>query len=67
LARPVDFQAIDAEPVDLVFMLLTPAGEEKAHLAALARVSRLMRDGPRCARMREAGGEVALRAALDAP
>ena len=60
LARPIDFQAIDEKPVDLVFMLLTPAGDEKRHLTALAGVSRLMRDASRCARLRKAASSAAL-------
>lgn len=42
--RPaIDFEAIDDKPVDLVFLLLTPASAEKAHLNALAAVSRRLR------------------------
>lgn len=44
LERPVDFDAIDDQPVDLVFLLLAPAGAGADHLKALARVSRLLRD-----------------------
>jgi nitrogen PTS system EIIA component len=44
LARPVDYQAIDEQPVDLVFLLLIPADAENAHVAALAAISRRMRD-----------------------
>lgn len=44
LARPVDYQAIDEQPVDLVFLLLIPPEAEGAHVAALAAISRRMRD-----------------------
>src|SRR5947209_13758650 len=44
LARPVDFEALDSQPVDLVFLLLAPEGAGADHLKALARVARLMRD-----------------------
>lgn len=44
LARPVDFAAIDGKPVDLVFLLLTPAAGSTDHLAALACVARRLRD-----------------------
>ena len=44
LEHPIDFAAIDGAPVDLVFLLLTPAAADKAHLAALACVSRRLRD-----------------------
>ena len=44
LARPVDFEALDGQPVDLVFLLLAPEGAGADHLKALARVARLLRD-----------------------
>src|SRR5437868_11199789 len=44
LDRPVDFEALDGQPVDLVFVLLAPEGAGADHLKALARVARLLRD-----------------------
>ncbi|HHN73520.1 MAG TPA: transcriptional regulator, partial [Thermopetrobacter sp.] len=44
LARPVDFDAPDHAPVDIVFLLLAPEGAGADHLKALARVSRLLRN-----------------------
>jgi len=44
LAHPIDFDAIDERPVDIVFMLVAPEGAGADHLKALARVSRLLRD-----------------------
>jgi PTS system nitrogen regulatory IIA component len=44
LETPVDFDAVDGEPVDLVFLLLAPSNATAAHLKALAKVSRLLRD-----------------------
>jgi PTS system nitrogen regulatory IIA component len=44
LGQPVDFDAIDERPVDLVFLLMAPEGAGADHLKALARVSRLLRD-----------------------
>ena len=44
LKRPVDFDAIDEEPVDIVFMLLAPEGSGADHLKALSRIARLLRD-----------------------
>ncbi|MFZ0423465.1 MAG: PTS IIA-like nitrogen regulatory protein PtsN [Xanthobacteraceae bacterium] len=44
LDRPVDFEALDNQPVDLVFLLLAPEGAGADHLKALARIARLMRD-----------------------
>lgn len=42
----VDFDAIDRQPVDLVFMLLAPEDAGADHLKALAQVSRMFRDRP---------------------
>ncbi len=44
LETPVSFDALDDQPVDLIFMLLAPANATAAHLKALAKVSRLLRD-----------------------
>ena len=44
LDRPVDFEALDGAPVDLIFLLLAPEGAGADHLKALARVARLLRD-----------------------
>lgn len=44
LETPVDFDAVDDQPVDLVFLLLAPVNATAAHLKALAKVSRLLRD-----------------------
>jgi PTS system nitrogen regulatory IIA component len=44
LERPVDFDALDNQPVDLVFLLLAPEGAGADHLTALSRVARLLRD-----------------------
>jgi nitrogen PTS system EIIA component len=52
--RPVDFDAIDEQPVDLIFLLLAPEGAGADHLKALARVSRLLRDSSMCEKLRGA-------------
>ncbi len=52
LEKPIDFEAIDSQPVDLIFLLLTPADASADHLKALARVSRLLRDRAICAKLR---------------
>jgi PTS system nitrogen regulatory IIA component len=44
LAKPVDFDAIDGKPVDLVFVLLIPSDATTPHVAALAAISRSFRD-----------------------
>jgi PTS system nitrogen regulatory IIA component len=43
LDAPVDFDAVDEQPVDLLFALLAPADAGAEHLRALARVSRILR------------------------
>jgi PTS system nitrogen regulatory IIA component len=52
LEKPVDFEAIDEQPVDLVFLLLAPEGAGADHLKALAKVSRLLRDRRICEKLR---------------
>lgn len=52
LEKPIDFEAIDDRPVDLIFALLTPDGAGADHLKALARVSRLLRDRAICEKLR---------------
>lgn len=64
LDHPVDFSAIDEQPVDLVFMLLTPEGAGADHLTALARISRLLRDRAICEKLRGADRAEALFALL---
>ncbi len=52
LESPVDFESIDDQPVDLIFLLLAPETAGADHLKALARVSRLFRDPKTCERLR---------------
>jgi len=52
LEKPVEFDAIDDEPVDLVFLLLAPEGAGADHLKALARVSRILRGRAFCEKLR---------------
>ncbi len=60
LAHPIDFQAIDELPVDIVFLLLSPLDAGADHLKALARVSRQLRDRGFVAKLRGAGSPDAL-------
>lgn len=60
LAAPIDFNAIDDMPVDLVFLLLSPPDAGVEHLKALARVSRRLRDRGFVAKLRGAASEDAL-------
>ena len=60
LAKPLDYQAVDGAPVDLVMALLSPADAGADHLKALARVSRRLRDRAFIAKLRGAGSPDAL-------
>lgn len=44
LEKPIDFESLDGEPVDLIFLLLAPEGAGADHLKALSRVARSLRD-----------------------
>lgn len=52
LETPIDFDAIDEQPVDLICVLLAPESAGADHLKALARVSRLLRDRQVCEKLR---------------
>jgi PTS system nitrogen regulatory IIA component len=54
LKQPVEFDAIDGQPVDIVFVLLLPAAAENEALAALALVARSLRSPENLARLRAA-------------
>ena len=60
LPTPIDFQAVDDMPVDIVFLLLSPPDAGVEHLKALSRVSRRLRDRPFVAKLRGAGSPDAL-------
>jgi nitrogen PTS system EIIA component len=67
LERPVDFEALDSQPVDLVFLLLAPEGAGADHLKALARVARLLRDPDVARKLRDSRDAEALYAVLAMP
>nr|WP_046866891.1 PTS sugar transporter subunit IIA [Microvirga massiliensis] len=67
LKQPVGFDAIDAQPVDLVFLLLLPAAAHGEQLTALARVARRFRDPGVLNRLRRARDAQALYCALTGP
>ena len=64
LAEPLDYKAIDARPVDLVFLLLSPPDAGAEHLKALAAISRVTRHGATLEKMRGARSRDALAAVL---
>ena len=67
LDRAIDFEALDGQPVDLVFLLLAPEGAGADHLKALARVARLLRDSDIAQKLRNSRDAEALYAVLAMP
>lgn len=62
--KPLDFEALDGQPVDLVFLLLAPESAGADHLKALARIARVLREPGMLARIRTARDADALYAVL---
>ncbi len=67
LDPPVDFDALDGRPADLVFMLIAPSDRGADHLKALARISRFLKRADIRERLRDARGLEDLRAILETP
>jgi PTS system nitrogen regulatory IIA component len=67
LDRAIDFEALDGQPVDLVFVLLAPEAAGADHLKALARVARLLRDPDVANKLRDAHASEAIYAVLAMP
>jgi nitrogen PTS system EIIA component len=67
LDRQIDFEALDAQPVDLIFLLLAPEAAGADHLKALARVARLLRDPDVARKLRDCRDAEALYAVLALP
>ncbi len=64
LSHPVDFESLDDQPVDLIFLLLVPETAGADHLKALAKVSRILRDKSTCEKLRGSEGGDAIYAIL---
>jgi PTS system nitrogen regulatory IIA component len=64
LEQPVEFDALDDKPVDLLFALFSPPGSGSEHLRALARVSRALRQADLREQLRQARNGDAIRALL---
>jgi PTS system nitrogen regulatory IIA component len=64
LARPIDFEALDDQPVDLLFLLLAPEGSGADQLKALARIARHLREPGVAAKLRASADHAALYAVL---
>lgn len=67
LEEPIDFESVDGEPVDLVFLLLAPEGAGADHLKALARISRLLREPSATEKLRGSSSQSALYSLLTEP
>lgn len=60
LENAVDFEALDDQPVDLVFLLLAPEGAGADHLKALSRIARVLRDPELVAKLRATDSDTAI-------
>lgn len=67
LETPIDFDSIDDQPVDLIFLLLAPEAAGADHLKALARISRLLRNQAIVDKLRGTDKPAALFAILTEP
>jgi PTS system nitrogen regulatory IIA component len=67
LETPIGFDAMDDQPVDLIFMLLAPESAGADHLKARARISRPLRDGEITKRLRESDSTAEIYAILTPP
>jgi PTS system nitrogen regulatory IIA component len=67
LEKPIEFDALDNQKVDLIFLLLAPEGAGADHLKALAKVARLLRDPEIARKLRESRDVDALHAVLKMP
>ena len=65
LETPVDFEALDDVPFDLVFLLLAPEGAGADHLKALSRIARVLRDQELVAKLRQTDSASAIYAFLN--
>ncbi len=64
LEKGIDFDAVDGQKVDLIFLLLAPEAAGADHLKALSRISRCLRNGELCTKLRGADDPEALYALL---
>lgn len=67
LEEPIDFEALDDEPVDLIFLLLAPEHASGDHLKALAKISRLLRQPEVSSQLRASKDRAAILNVLRTP
>ncbi len=65
LPAPIDFEAVDNKPVDLVFLLLSPESSGADHLTALAQISRILKDENTITKLRAAADKEEIYALLN--
>ena len=66
LEKPVDYDAMDRQPVDIVFMILAPSDTKTTlHLKALAQASRFLKDQEICAEIRASASQPRLESILN--
>jgi PTS system nitrogen regulatory IIA component len=64
LEKPINFDSIDKQKVDLIFSIIAPIDSGVDHLKALAKVSRLLRDQNICSKLRSTADITALHSIL---
>ena len=62
--KKIDFDALDDQPVDLIFLLITPQSDTVGHLQALATISRVLRESQLCHAIRQANSREEIYALL---
>lgn len=67
LERPINFDAMDDQPVDVIFLLLAPEGAGADHLKALAKIARVLRDRDMVQKIRATSDPEALYSVLLTP
>ncbi len=60
LDEGIDYEAPDTQPVDLVFVLMVPMNEQKAHIAALQRLAQIFSNADNLRRLRASQSDEAL-------
>ena len=65
LDTPIDFEAVDNKPIDILFLLLSPESSGADHLTALAQFSRILKDNNLTAKLRKADSKEEIYALLN--
>ncbi len=57
LKSPIDFDSLEEQPVDLIFVLLAPESAGADHLKALSRIARVLRNDEIATKLRESSSK----------